>query len=264
MKSVNDASLDSDKDKLEQLMTDSLKPENDLTQTQAKPSEPTAEPTPEYVWEYEGKKYTVDELKSLRDGGMMKDDYTRKTQELAIDRGKVQQAINKIAEKMIAIKQYDPELHRFMLDESELPNRMPPDLSDDDREIWQLKREVEQLKTDFQNRQYQSVIEQGFSTIKGDYNRAEVEKYMYENQVSNPTVAYRAMRTEQLENDMKTVKEKARKEVEAEYRAKLTQAQRDALGNAPNSSTSHELPKPVGDTLADSIEFAVKKSLLEN
>ncbi len=134
---------------------------NDLVNAGAEPepapgTEPSGEPAPaggeaaaDQTVEIDGEKFTLEQLRELRQAGLRQEDYTRKTQTLADDR-RALEAERKTAQQQIeryeAILKGLTQEPEATIDDQDVPPAVRKLLADRDRKIDQIRTRLEEIR----------------------------------------------------------------------------------------------------------------------
>ena len=212
---------------------------------------------PAYTVKVDGEEQQVS-LEELQQGYQRQADYTRKTQEIAAERDRLQQA-----EAIVSALEHDPQgtlqtlAHSF--------NVAPitgQQVSDDEyAEVDPTQQKLAELEQKIaRQEQMERVqrVEREVSTLQekyGEFNREELLNHALKNGIPNLEAAYTHMRF----NDVKSTADKLSQEQE------ITNKKRDAgvvtPGGSTQSGTDNE-PTPVPSSLRDA--FALAKQQLSN
>ena len=188
-------------------------------------------------------------LEELQDGYQRQSDYTRKTQELASERQRLQQA-----EAIVSALEADPQgtlqaLHNAFGVEENVPTNGPTgsDWEVDDPQSERINRLEKQLE-DQAKVQRQQALDKEMSSLKeqhGDFDEQELFQHALKNQIPNLEAAYAHMKFNEVADKAKRLEEEAAV-VDAKREAAVveTGSSRQA-GAIVASSNSNEAPSSI-------------------
>jgi len=210
----------------------------------------SAQDEPVYVYtDDEGKGYTAEEIKEWRDGHLRQSDYTRKTQELAEQRRELDEFKNSVAEAQELLQHRDPDLYAYLTGQGEKP-QVERDFDDP---VEKINFKINSLEKNIALRDQKMRLEARLKELPSDANQKEVMKYMVDKKIGDPIVAYRDMTYD-------TQKERMRKELETELKAKNEKAKTEALSTPGNTVSSRDgTTPPPNASLRDKLNYAVRK-----
>ena len=224
--------------------------DNPETSTEA-PQEPA------YTVKVDGEEQQVS-LEELQQGYQRQADYTRKTQEIAAERDRLQQA-----EAIVSALEHDPEGTLQTLAHSfNVAPTTGQQVSDDEyAEVDPTQQKLAELESKIaRQEQMERVqrVEREVSTLQekyGEFNREELLNHALKNGIPNLEAAYTHMRF----NDVKSTADKLSQEQE------ITNKKREAAVVTPGGSTQSGVetePTPKVSSLREA--FALAKQQLNN
>lgn len=218
------------------------------TQTESNPNQDATPQLPEFI-EIDGQKVPLEELKN---GYLRQSDYTRKTQELAEIRRKLQ-----YAEQLYNAVYQNPEVAQQVAQQFNLPYLDP-----NQAQVLEL-----------QNKYYDLLIEKEVSELKskyGDFDVYNVLQFAYDRQISNLEDAYHLYNSYYGINksggetvDIESLKEQIRQEILQELQSNvdttsIIQSRGDSQTVQVNTPTLSEAEFKVAQALNMSPEEYVK------
>jgi len=212
---------------------------------------------PAYTVKVDGEEAQVT-LEELQNGYQRQADYTRKTQEIAVERERLQQA-----EAIVSALEHDPEGTLQTLAHSfNVAPTIGQQVSDDEyAEVDPTQQKLAELESKIaRQEQMERVqrVEREVSTLQekyGEFNREELLNHALKNGIPNLEAAYTHMRF----NDVKTTADKLSQEQE------ITNKKREAAVVTPGGSTQSGVetePTPKVSSLREA--FALAKQQLNN
>jgi len=224
-------------------------PAEEAGQADSAPTDDGQTGSEEKVYVYtddEGNKYTVDDLK----GGIMRHrDYTKKTQELAEKRRELEEKINLLAAGESYLEQTDPAFLAYLQGLGELPT---PRVEFDDP-VEEIKHELNTFKQKLTLEQKRTQLMNALNSLPDNVDKNEVLMHMKAKNIGDPIVAYRDMTYDKIS-------EKARREAEAEIKAKIKKAQEERLGTPQNTSATHASGPPPDANWRDKLKYTINKT----
>tara|TARA_R110002050_G_scaffold35651_4_gene89447 strand:+ start:74 stop:787 length:714 start_codon:yes stop_codon:yes gene_type:complete len=209
---------------------------------------------PGYVVKIDGEEQQVS-LEELQNGYQRQADYTRKTQEIAVERERLQQA-----EAIVSALENDPAgtletLHRsFNVDTTASNQNEDLDYETDPTENRIVQLESKIAKQEQAQRVQQ--VEREVDTLQekyGDFDRQELLNHALKNNIPNLEAAYTHLRF----NDVKSTADKLSQEQE------ITSKKRDAsIVTAGGSTQSGTQPEPTPEVSSLREAFALAKKQL--
>jgi len=212
---------------------------------------------PAYIVKIDGEEAQVS-LEELQNGYQRQSDYTRKTQEIAAERDRLQQA-----EAIVSALEHDPEGTLQTLAHSfNVAPTTGQQVSDDEyAEVDPTQQKLAELESKIaRQEQMERVqrVEREVSTLQekyGEFNREELLNHALKNGIPNLEAAYTHMRF----NDVKSTADKLSQEQE------ITNKKREAAVVTPGGSTQSGVetePTPKVSSLREA--FALAKQQLNN
>lgn len=207
---------------------------------------------PGYTVKIDGQEHEVT-LEELQKGYQRQADYTRKTQEVASERERLQQA-----EAIVSALENDPEGTLNTLAQTFGIN-MNPDLKEDsswddmdpsDKKLAELERKIEMQERAARVQQVDKEVDR-LRERYGDFDKQDLLHHAVTNKITNLEAAY----THWQFNDVRSTADKLRQDKE------ITEKKRDAAVVAPGGSTQAGTQPEVSDTKVTTLReaFALAK-----
>ena len=211
---------------------------------------------PGYVVKIDGEEQQVT-LEELQNGYQRQADYTRKTQEIAVERERLQQA-----EAIVSALENDPSGTLQTLARSfNVDTFDQPQTNEDGYELDATEKKLVELESKLaKQEQAQRVqqVEREVDTLQekyGEFDRKELLNHALKHGIPNLEAAYTHMRF----NEVKTTADKLTQEQE------ITNKKREAAVVAPGGSTqSGTTPEPTPQVTSLREAFALAKQQLSN
>ena len=211
---------------------------------------------PGYVVKIDGEEQQVT-LEELQNGYQRQADYTRKTQEIAVERERLQQA-----EAIVSALENDPSGTLQTLARSfNVDTFDQPQTNEDGYELDATEKKLVELESKLaKQEQAQRVqqVEREVDTLQekyGEFDRKELLNHALKHGIPNLEAAYTHMRF----NEVKTTADKLTQEQE------ITNKKREAAVVAPGGSTqSGTTPEPTPQVTSLREAFALAKQQLNN
>ena len=211
---------------------------------------------PGYVVKIDGEEQQVT-LEELQNGYQRQADYTRKTQEIAVERERLQQA-----EAIVSALENDPSGTLQTLARSfNVDTFDQPQTNEDGYELDATEKKLVELESKLaKQEQAQRVqqVEREVDTLQekyGEFDRKELLNHALKDGIPNLEAAYTHMRF----NEVKTTADKLTQEQE------ITNKKREAAVVAPGGSTqSGTTPEPTPQVTSLREAFALAKQQLNN
>jgi hypothetical protein len=207
---------------------------------------------PGYTVKIDGQEHEVT-LEELQKGYQRQADYTRKTQEVASERERLQQA-----EAIVSALENDPEGTLNTLAQTFGINMNPvlkedsswDDMDPSDKKLAELERKIEMQERAARVQQVDKEVDR-LRERYGDFDKQDLLHHAVTNKITNLEAAY----THWQFNDVRSTADKLRQDKE------ITEKKRDAAVVAPGGSTQAGTQPEVSDTKVTTLReaFALAK-----